>query len=97
MQRLADIRRLEPSFVLKLIWECDWKEQLRKNTRLARAYRELALPSAPLNLRRDAYFGGRVEAFRMLHECDTGQGTADPEEIIAIDVVSSTRWDWSHH
>jgi DNA polymerase type B, organellar and viral len=81
MQRIAEIRRLG-NYKVRLVWECQWNAYLRKDQELARAYRELALPSAPLQLRADAYFGGRVETFRMLHEC------AADEEIVAIDVNS---------
>ena len=81
MQRLATIRRTG-AYKIRLVWECEWYGYLRRNPRTARAYRELALPSSPMQLRPDAYFGGRVETFRMLHEC------AEDEEIIAIDVIS---------
>lgn len=81
MRRLGEIRRLG-HYRIRLVWECEWNAYLRRHPNTMRAYGQMELPSGPMQLRRDAYFGGRVETFRMLHTC------AEDEEIVVVDVVS---------
>lgn len=64
------------------IWECEWKERLARDQRL----RQLALAAkselpGPLDLRKHALFGGRVEAYRLITDA------APDEEIVVLDIV----------
>jgi hypothetical protein len=63
------------------VWECAFERRLRADAPLRRLYHQLVV-SEPMDLRRDAYFGGRVEPFRFYYRCGPG------EEIIFDDVVS---------
>ena len=70
-------------FEVHHVWECEWRARLARDRRLRRmaavASRELP---GPLDLRRHALFGGRVDPFRLHYLC------SEQEEIILLDIVS---------
>jgi G:T-mismatch repair DNA endonuclease (very short patch repair protein) len=70
-------------YKLEVIWECDFKEQMKTNPELKafvdRKEKQLKPPMNP----RNCVQGGRVEAFAMYHQCEN-----DDEEIRYVDVVS---------
>jgi archaeosine-15-forming tRNA-guanine transglycosylase len=49
------------------MWECDLKRELEENEEMRRHFQEHELidPLEP----RDAFFGGRTNAAKLLHEC----------------------------
>lgn len=71
-------------YEVRQIWGCEWKAMLRRDRRL----RKLASTAArhhlpgPLDLRKHAYFGGRVEPYALRHVC------TEEEEICVLDIVS---------
>ncbi|KAL3084051.1 hypothetical protein niasHT_033771 [Heterodera trifolii] len=71
-------------FTVRAVWECAFQRWLRRQpTRVRRLYTEVcrAVPG-PMDLRRDALFGGRVEPFALHYTC------TEREEIDALDIVS---------
>uniref|UniRef100_A0A183CLX6 DNA-directed DNA polymerase n=1 Tax=Globodera pallida TaxID=36090 RepID=A0A183CLX6_GLOPA len=66
------------------VWECQFKRTLRSNPYVRKIYTERCCADVPgpLDLRKHALFGGRVEPFYLLYSC-----TPD-EEIVYIDIVS---------
>ncbi|KAL3114360.1 hypothetical protein niasHT_011761 [Heterodera trifolii] len=74
---------LRPNMEVLSVWECHFRRTLRTNTRLRKLYKERCVDvPGPLDLRKHALFGGRVEPFWLLHKC------APDEEIVYIDIVS---------
>jgi hypothetical protein len=63
------------------VWECQFQQLLKGRPQLRTMHRELPV-TEPLDLRKDAYFGGRVEPFRFNYRCKPD------EEIVYIDIVS---------
>ncbi|KAL3095097.1 hypothetical protein niasHT_022806 [Heterodera trifolii] len=58
-------------FTVRAVWECAFQRWLRRQpTRVRRLYTEVcrAVPG-PMDLRRDALFGGRVEPFALHYTC----------------------------
>ncbi|KAL3121851.1 hypothetical protein niasHT_006434 [Heterodera trifolii] len=81
-QRAWELAELHGMEVLS-VWECQFRRTLRTNTRLRKLYKERCVDvPGPLDLRKHALFGGRVEPFWLLHKC------APDEEIVYIDIVS---------
>ncbi|KAL3117652.1 hypothetical protein niasHT_004317 [Heterodera trifolii] len=81
-QRAWELAELHGMEVLS-VWECHFRRTLRTNTRLRKLYKERCVDvPGPLDLRKHALFGGRVEPFWLLHKC------APDEEIVYIDIVS---------
>lgn len=64
------------------VHECHFQRLLKRNSPLRSIYRRLDVVE-PLDLRKHAYFGGRVEPFHFYHRC-----TSPDEEIILLDIVS---------
>ena len=78
----ARLRELEgKGLKLDVKWECDFRKELNANPALKEQYDGIALPSTPLQPRKDALRGGRVEAFKLYHKCEPD------EEILHLDVV----------
>jgi hypothetical protein len=72
-------KMISDKYRLVEMWECEWKRKCRKekiNTRTNLL--EKYSPITP----RDAYFGGRVNAVKLLYECE------GPEKIYYMDVTS---------
>jgi hypothetical protein len=63
------------------VWECHFQQVLKGKPQLRTMHRELPV-AEPMDLRKDAYFGGRVEPFRFQYRC------RPDEEIVYIDIVS---------
>ncbi|KAL3112382.1 hypothetical protein niasHT_018762 [Heterodera trifolii] len=79
-QRAWELAELHGMEVLS-VWECQFRRTLRTNTRLRKLYKERCVDvPGPLDLRKHALFGGRVEPFWLLHKC------AHDEEIVYIDI-----------
>uniref|UniRef100_A0A183BP01 DNA-directed DNA polymerase n=1 Tax=Globodera pallida TaxID=36090 RepID=A0A183BP01_GLOPA len=70
-------------YELKVVWECDFRQLLRRQPEMRRAYTDVcrAVPG-PLDLRHDALFGGRTEPFALHFDC------AEEEEVEYLDIVS---------
>lgn len=71
-------------YTLWTVWECEFQRWLRrKPAAVRRLYTDVcrAVPG-PMDLRRDALFGGRVEPFALHYACGA------QEEIAALDIVS---------
>ncbi|KAL3110923.1 hypothetical protein niasHT_014860 [Heterodera trifolii] len=65
------------------VWECQFRRMLRNSPRMRKLYNERCVDvPVPLDLRKHALFGGRVEPFWLLYSC------APDEEIVYIDIVS---------
>ncbi|KAL3122071.1 hypothetical protein niasHT_009364 [Heterodera trifolii] len=65
------------------VWECQFRRMLRNSPRMRKLYKERCVDvPVPLDLRKHALFGGRVEPFWLLYSC------APDEEIVYIDIVS---------
>lgn len=80
-QRAWELAELHGMEVLS-VWECQFRRTLRTNIRLRKLYKERCVDvPGPLDLRKHALFGGRVEPFWLLHKC------APDEEIVYIDIV----------
>lgn len=81
-QRALELEQ-EHGYQLQVVWECEWKERLARDAHLralaAQAAEELP---GPMDLRKHALFGGRVEPFRMLYDAKPQE-----EELIALDIV----------
>jgi hypothetical protein len=69
-------------YEVRHIWECHFQQLLKSRPQLRAMHRELDV-TEPLDLRKDAYFGGRVEPFRFNYRC------RPDEEIVYIDIVSA--------
>uniref|UniRef100_A0A914HLZ0 DNA-directed DNA polymerase n=1 Tax=Globodera rostochiensis TaxID=31243 RepID=A0A914HLZ0_GLORO len=70
-------------YELQTVWECEFRRLLHGSKALRRLYDEVCRTvPAPLDLRRDALFGGRVEPFSLHYAC------CDDEEIDDLDIVS---------
>ena len=69
---------------VKIIWECDWDQELKTNPELRQFVDTLEIvdPLQP----RDAFFGGRTNAVKLHHV------TEPDEEIEYIDVTSLYPW-----
>jgi hypothetical protein len=68
-------------YEVRHVWECHFQQMLKGNANLRTMHRELSV-AEPMDLRKDAYFGGRVEPFRFQYRC------RPDEEIVYIDIVS---------
>ena len=81
-QRAWELSELHGMEVMS-VWECQLRRTLRTNARMRKLYKEqCADVPVPLDLRKHALFGGRVEPFWLLYPC------APDEEIVYIDIVS---------
>ena len=73
----------ERGYQVLQVWECEWKQRLARDRQLhmlaARAVDELP---GPLDLRKHALYGGRVEPYQLIRDANLEQ-----EEIIALDIV----------
>lgn len=83
-QQRAWLLEQRHGLAVRQVWGCQWRQILRRSRRLrllnAQASRNVP---GPLDLRRHALFGGRVEPFKLAHVC-----TPD-EEIVVLDIVST--------
>ena len=73
----------QQGYEVRSVWGCEWRAMLAGNRRLrklAAQAKKRQLPG-PMDLRRHALFGGRVEPDVLRYHC-----TAD-EEIIVLDIV----------
>ena len=67
------------------VWECEWKQKLRRHPDLRLLDTKAAANVPwPMDLRKHALFGGRVEPFTLFYKCDP-----EEEDIIVLDIVSS--------
>lgn len=80
LARLHTIRNSGQFSRVKVVWECAFRARLQRSAALRARYDRCVVP-APMNARRDALRGGRVEPFRLHYLC------TDNEEIIYVDVV----------
>jgi hypothetical protein len=81
-RRLHELRTVH-GYEVEVVWSCELKEQLRHNRVLRQWWQEIDVPG-PLDPRKDALRGGRVEPFRFAYVCRRPLR----EEIIKLDVVS---------
>lgn len=78
-----DAIRATRCYRIKVVWECELRAALARSEHLRRLYERIDVPG-PLNARRHALRGGRVEPFRLYYRCaDDGS-----DEIVYVDVVS---------
>jgi hypothetical protein len=54
------------------VWECEWKKELKANSKLRKLWAETFVPAA-FNPRAHALRGGRVEAFKLFAEAKEGE------------------------
>lgn len=79
MERIAELEsRFGP---VEIKWECEFHAELNANSQLREIYESYNVPE-PLNARKHCLRGGRVEPFKLHHECCRG------EEIVYMDIVS---------
>ena len=78
-QRLFDLENLH-GYEVHSKWECEFRQELRHNDELQRAYEEIFIPG-PLDPRIHALRGGRTEPFAFSHVC------SNDEEILLLDIV----------
>lgn len=85
-RRLLELER--HGYELHVVWGCELKRRLRVDPELRRLYQQAFVPR-PLDPREDALRGGRTEPFVLHYTCK------EDEEIVAIDIVSSSLWSAS--
>ena len=76
---------------VKQVWGCEWRQLLAGNRHLRKlnAQAKRNLPG-PLDLRRHALFGGRVEPYALSHVC------GPDEEICVLDIVCHAKNMFPH-
>ena len=72
----------EYGYEVHVKWECEFREELKRDPELKAAYDELFIPSA-LDHRVHTLRGGRTEPFAFSHRCEL-----DNEDIYFLDIVS---------
>ena len=80
MERLWKLEN-EQGYEVHAVWECDFRQQLKKDSELRRMYEECNIPGH-LDPREHCLRGGRTEPFRFHYQCK------DDEEILLLDIVS---------
>jgi hypothetical protein len=79
--KLRKFKLEKKGYQIHEIWECQWKNKLKKDKQLKKEWEKIFVPKA-LHPRRDALRGGRVEAFQLYSQCG-------PDEVIEhYDIVS---------
>ena len=81
MQRIDDLKN-EYGYEVHVKWECEFREELKRNPELKTEYDKIFIPSA-LDHRAHTLRGGRTEPFAFTHRCEL-----DNEEIYLLDIVS---------
>jgi hypothetical protein len=83
--KLRKFKLEKKGYQIHEIWECQWKNKLKKDKQLKKEWEKIFVPKA-LHPRRDALRGGRVEAFQLYSQCG-------PDEVIEhYDIVSLFRF-----
>lgn len=62
-------------------WQCEFQQELLDNPEIEEYLNKIEFCD-PMNPRRDVLRGGRVEVFRLIHEC------SEEEEIVWVDLIS---------
>ena len=81
IQRIDDLKN-EYGYEVHVKWECEFREELKRDPELKTEYDEIFIPSA-LDHRTHTLRGGRTEPFAFTHRCEL-----DSEEIYLLDIVS---------
>jgi len=83
LQRAFELEQ-QHGYEVHTVWECDWKQKLQRHPELRQLDSKAAgnVPG-PMDLRRHALFGGRVEPYTLFYKCDPAV-----EEVIVLDIVS---------
>lgn len=82
MERQWVLRKSGEFHAVYTIWECKFKEALRRNASLLQIYNQIWIPPV-LHPRRHCLRGGRVEPFLMYHKCSPDE-TIDYYDIVFI-------------
>ena len=80
LQRIDDLKH-EHGYEVHVKWECEFREELKRDPELKAAFDEIFIPPA-LDHRRHTLRGGRTEPFAFKHRCEL-----DDEEIYLLDIV----------
>ena len=81
MQRIGDLKNIY-GYEVHVKWECEFREELKRDPELKAEYDEIVIPSA-LDHRVHTLRGCRTEPFAFSHRCEL-----DNEEIYLLDIVS---------
>lgn len=85
LQRAFELEQ-QHGYEVHMVWECDWKQKLQRHPELRQLDSKAAANvPGPMDLRRHALFGGRVEPYTLFYKCDPAV-----EEVIVLDIVSFT-------
>ena len=82
IQRIDDLENVH-GYEVHVKWECEFREELKRNPELKTEFDGLFIPAA-LDHRAHTLRGGRTEPFAFNHRCEL-----DAEEIYLLDIVSS--------
>ena len=82
IQRIDDLQNVH-GYEVHIKWECEFREELKRNPELKAEFDEIFIPTA-LDHRVHTLRGGRTEPFAFNHRCEL-----DSEEIYLLDIVSS--------
>lgn len=76
---------VEHGYEVRQIWGCEWREMLARSVSLRKLEAEARRQHVPgpLDLRKHALFGGRVEPYALRYRCSPA------EEIIVLDIVKN--------
>ena len=80
--RIDNLRR-DHGYEVHVKWECEFREELKRDPELKAEFDELFIPAA-LDHRVNTLRGGKTEPFAFSHRCEL-----DNEEIYLLDIVSS--------
>lgn len=81
LERVADLERLFPGIEVELVWECQFMAELEQDKERQALFNTISF-AEPINPRRDALRGGRVEMYRPHYTC------SENEQIYHADVCS---------
>ena len=81
MQRIDDLRTVH-GYEVHVKWECEFREELKRDPELRAEFDEIFIPTA-LDHRVHTLRGGRTEPFAFNHRCEL-----EDEEIYLLDIVS---------
>ena len=82
LSRIDNLKR-DHGYEVHVKWECEFREELKRDPELKAEFDELFIPAA-LDHRVNTLRGGRTEPFAFSHRCEL-----DNEEIYLLDIVSS--------
>ena len=80
MQLIDDLKNIH-GYEVHVKWECEFREELKRDLELKKEFDELFIPTA-LDHRVHTLRGGRTEPFAFTHRCEL-----DNEEIYFLDIV----------